>query len=66
MTAEPRRSSPDWVVKHLRSSRRPAKIVYRQELPVTDTGKVLRRVLKAELSRAIRSPDAPRRVRAGP
>jgi acyl-CoA synthetase (AMP-forming)/AMP-acid ligase II len=40
----------DWVVRHLRSSRRPARIVYREELPVTDTGKVLRRVLKAELA----------------
>jgi acyl-CoA synthetase (AMP-forming)/AMP-acid ligase II len=40
----------DWVVSKLRSSRRPARIEFRTELPVSDTGKILRRVLKAELS----------------
>lgn len=40
----------DWVVKHLRSSRRPSVVEFRAELPVSDTGKVLRRVLRDELS----------------
>ena len=40
----------DYVVSQLRSSRRPHTIVFRNELPTTDTGKVLRRVLRAELS----------------
>jgi fatty-acyl-CoA synthase len=40
----------DFVVKHLRSSRRPHTVVFRDELPTTDTGKVLRRVLRTELS----------------
>jgi acyl-CoA synthetase (AMP-forming)/AMP-acid ligase II len=34
----------------LRSARTPTRIVVRQELPHTDTGKVLRRVVRAELS----------------
>lgn len=40
----------DYVVSQLRSSRRPHTIVFRDELPTTDTGKVLRRVLRAELT----------------
>jgi acyl-CoA synthetase (AMP-forming)/AMP-acid ligase II len=40
----------DWVVKHLRSSRMPALVEIREELPYNDTGKVLRRVLKPELA----------------
>lgn len=40
----------DFVVQHLRSSRRPHTVVFRDELPTTDTGKVLRRVLRAELA----------------
>jgi acyl-CoA synthetase (AMP-forming)/AMP-acid ligase II len=39
-----------WVTKHLRSSRAPALIEVRDELPYNDTGKVLRRVLKPELA----------------
>ena len=39
-----------WVTKQLRSSRAPARIERRAELPYNDTGKVLRRVLRAELS----------------
>ena len=39
-----------WVTSQLRSSRAPALIEVRDELPYNDTGKVLRRVLKAELS----------------
>ena len=38
-----------WVAKHLRSSRAPAIVDVREELPYTDTGKVLRRLLKPEL-----------------
>jgi acyl-CoA synthetase (AMP-forming)/AMP-acid ligase II len=40
----------DWVSQHLRSSRAPEVIVFRDELPYNDMGKLLRRVLKAELS----------------
>lgn len=39
-----------WVSQALRSSRAPARIERRDELPYNDTGKVLRRVLRAELS----------------
>jgi acyl-CoA synthetase (AMP-forming)/AMP-acid ligase II len=39
-----------WVVSHLRSSRRPVRIEFRDALPMNDTGKVLRRVLRAELT----------------
>lgn len=38
-----------WVTTHLRSSRTPAQVVFRTELPYSETGKILRRVLKAEL-----------------
>ena len=38
-----------WVSKQLRSSRAPARIERRAELPYNDTGKVLRRVLRTEL-----------------
>ena len=38
-----------WVVGRLRSSRAPAVIDIRAELPYNETGKVLRRVLKPEL-----------------
>ena len=38
-----------WVTDKLRSSRAPAIIRFRDTLPVTDTGKVLRRVLRSEL-----------------
>ena len=41
----------DFVVLHLRSSRRPHTVVFRDELPTTDTGKVLRRVLRSELTK---------------
>jgi len=40
----------DWVRVHLRSSRRPAHIQIRTELPYNETGKLLRRELRAELS----------------
>jgi acyl-CoA synthetase (AMP-forming)/AMP-acid ligase II len=38
-----------WVRERLRSSRTPARVEIRAELPYTETGKLLRRVLKAEL-----------------
>jgi acyl-CoA synthetase (AMP-forming)/AMP-acid ligase II len=40
----------EWVRSRLRSSRMPSRVDFRAELPYTDTGKLLRRVLKAELS----------------
>jgi acyl-coenzyme A synthetase/AMP-(fatty) acid ligase len=39
-----------WVSERLRSTRAPERIEFRTELPYSDTGKLLRRVLKAELS----------------
>jgi fatty-acyl-CoA synthase len=39
-----------WVSERLRSTRSPERIEFRTELPYSDTGKLLRRVLKAELS----------------
>lgn len=38
-----------WVKQHLRSSKTPDEIVFRAELPKTETGKLLRRTLLAEL-----------------
>ena len=38
-----------WVTSQLRSSRTPAIVRFRDELPYSDTGKMLRRVLKPEL-----------------
>ena len=42
----------DWVRSHLRSSKTPQRIEFRTQLPYNDTGKLLRRVLKAELTAA--------------
>ncbi len=39
-----------WVKQRLRSSKTPETIVFRPELPKTETGKLLRRVLQAELA----------------
>ncbi len=41
-----------WVRERLRSTKTPEQIVYRTALPYTETGKLLRRALKQELSRA--------------
>jgi acyl-CoA synthetase (AMP-forming)/AMP-acid ligase II len=41
-----------WVRQHLRSSKTPEHIDVRSELPYNETGKLLRRVLKAELSKS--------------
>ena len=38
------------VTERLRASRSPDTIMYREELPYNDTGKLLRRVLRAELA----------------
>ena len=40
----------DWVKSHLRSSRTPQLIAFRSELPYNETGKLLRRVVRSELS----------------
>jgi acyl-CoA synthetase (AMP-forming)/AMP-acid ligase II len=40
----------EWVATRLRSTRAPGSIVFRDELPYSETGKLLRRQLKAELS----------------
>jgi acyl-CoA synthetase (AMP-forming)/AMP-acid ligase II len=40
----------DWVKGRLRSSRVPVRIEFRNELPFTETGKLLRRVVRAELA----------------
>jgi fatty-acyl-CoA synthase len=41
----------DWIRARLRSSRTPTVIQFRSELPYNETGKLLRRVLRAELAR---------------
>lgn len=43
-----------WVRSRLRSSKTPEHIEFREALPYTDTGKLLRRVLKAELDELYR------------
>jgi acyl-CoA synthetase (AMP-forming)/AMP-acid ligase II len=40
----------DWVKQHLRSSRVPQLLVFKDELPYNETGKLLRRVVREELS----------------
>jgi fatty-acyl-CoA synthase len=45
-----------WVRSRLRSSKTPEHIDFREALPYTDTGKLLRRVLKAELDELYRAP----------
>jgi acyl-CoA synthetase (AMP-forming)/AMP-acid ligase II len=42
-----------WVRERLRSSRVPARIVFRRELPYNETGKLLRRVVRAELASGV-------------
>jgi acyl-coenzyme A synthetase/AMP-(fatty) acid ligase len=44
----------DWVRTRLRSSRAPTVVDFRPELPYNETGKLLRRVLRAELAPASR------------
>jgi len=41
------------VAERLRSTRAPARIEFRTELPYSETGKLLRRVLKAELGAGV-------------
>ncbi len=38
-----------WVAERLRSTRAPVRIDFRTELPYSETGKLMRRILKAEL-----------------
>ncbi|RAK66295.1 class I adenylate-forming enzyme family protein [Phenylobacterium kunshanense] len=47
--APPEAELADWVRAKLRSTKTPETWVFREELPYNDTGKLLRRVLKAEL-----------------
>lgn len=47
--APPESELADWVKSKLRSTKTPETWVFRDELPYNDTGKLLRRVLKAEL-----------------
>ena len=42
----------DWVREHLRSSKTPDVVEVLDELPYTETGKLLRRVLKESLGQA--------------
>jgi fatty-acyl-CoA synthase len=42
----------DWVRERLRSARTPTLVVFRDHLPYNDTGKLLRRVLKAEVAQS--------------
>lgn len=42
----------EWVKRHLRSSRVPSRIVFRSELPYNETGKLLRRKVKQDLTGA--------------
>ncbi len=39
-----------WVAERLRSTRAPQRIEFRTELPYSETGKLLRRVIKAEMT----------------
>jgi len=39
-----------WVKQHLRSSRSPERIAFHAELPYNETGKLLRRVVREQLS----------------
>jgi acyl-coenzyme A synthetase/AMP-(fatty) acid ligase len=41
-----------WVSTRLRSTRAPERIEFRAELPYSETGKLLRRVLKAEMGQS--------------
>jgi long-chain acyl-CoA synthetase len=41
----------EWVKRRLRSSRAPARVVFRDELPYNETGKLLRRKIREELAR---------------
>lgn len=48
--APPTAELSEWVKARLRSTKTPETWVFREELPYNDTGKLLRRVLKAELT----------------
>ena len=40
----------DWVRERLRSSRAPSRVEFCSELPYSETGKLLRRVVRADLA----------------
>jgi acyl-CoA synthetase (AMP-forming)/AMP-acid ligase II len=46
----------EWVRSRLRTSKTPALIVFREALPQTPTGKILRREVLADLAQAVRAP----------
>jgi acyl-CoA synthetase (AMP-forming)/AMP-acid ligase II len=48
----------EWVRARLRSSRMPARVEFRAQLPYTETGKLLRRQLRAELAAETPQPGA--------
>jgi fatty-acyl-CoA synthase len=48
----------EWVAKRLRSTKTPEKWEFRTELPYNETGKLLRRVLRADLAEALDGADA--------
>ena len=48
----------DWVRNRLRSAKTPERIVFRDDLPYNDLGKLLRRVLKQELTEVASPPTA--------
>ena len=48
----------EWVRNRLRSAKTPERIVFRDELPYNDLGKLLRRVLKQELTEVSSPPTA--------
>jgi len=45
-----------WVAERLRSTRAPEYIEFRAELPYSETGKLLRRVLKGEMRSGSTTP----------
>jgi acyl-CoA synthetase (AMP-forming)/AMP-acid ligase II len=51
-----------WVAQRLRSTRAPERIEFRAELPYNETGKLLRRVLKAELAAGFPLADSPNSI----
>jgi len=46
-----------WVKERLRSTKTPETWDFREALPYNDTGKLLRRILKAELHQATKAGD---------
>jgi fatty-acyl-CoA synthase len=57
-TTPPAEELRQWVRQRLRSSRTPDEIIFRSTLPYNETGKLLRRSLRMDLSRAEKLPAA--------